>query len=278
MFSISDGPLTEIINDSLKKSLYPTIWKKEWVTPVPKITHPKVISDLRKISGTSDYSKVFEAFIKDWIMEDVSSKIDIGQFGGLSGVGTEHLIVCLMNRILQLLDTFPDKSAVIMTMLDWAAAFDRQDPTIAVKKFIQLGVRPSLIPLIADYLTDRTMKVKFNKEMSDFLALIGGGPQGTLLGQTEYLVQSNDNADIIPPEDRFKYIDDLSILQLICMSGLVMEYNFYEHVASDIGIDEMFLPPESFPTQDNLNWISAWTTENKMRLNEVRQKSPQGCM
>ena len=72
------GPLTEIINDSLKKSLYPTIWKKEWVTPVPKITHPKVISDLRKISGTSDYSKVFEAFIKDWIMEDVSSKIDIG--------------------------------------------------------------------------------------------------------------------------------------------------------------------------------------------------------
>ena len=205
-------------------------------------------------------------------MEDVSSKIDIGQFGRLNGVGTEHLILCLMNWILQLLDTFPDKSAVIMTMLDWAAAFDRQDPTIAVKKFIQLGVRPSLIPLIADYLTDRTMKVKFNKEMSDFLALIGGGPQGTLLGQTEYLVQSNDNADIIPPEDRFKYIDDLSILQLICMSGLVMEYNFYEHVASDIGIDEMFLPPESFPTQDNLNWISAWTTENKMRLNEAKCK------
>ena len=58
------------------------------------------------------------------------------------------------------------------------------------------------------------MKVKFNGEMSDFLALIGGGPQGTLLGGLEYLAQSNDNADVVPPEDRFKYIDDLSILQL----------------------------------------------------------------
>ena len=56
------------------------------------------------------------------------------------------------------------------------------------------------------------MKVKFNGELSEFITLVGGGPQGTLLGQLEYIVQSNDNADIVPPEDRFKYIDDLSVL------------------------------------------------------------------
>ena len=87
-----------------------------------------------------------------------------------------------------------------------------------VEFHFKLGVRPSLIPLLANYLTDRKMKVKFNGEMSEFLALIGGGPQGTLLGQIEYLVQSNDNADIVSPDDRFKYIDDLSVLQLICLS------------------------------------------------------------
>ena len=53
--------------------------------------------------------------------------------------------------------------------------------------------------------------MKFNGEMSAFLTLIGGGPQGNLLGGIEYLVQSNDNADIVPPSDRFKFIDDLSI-------------------------------------------------------------------
>ena len=155
----------------------------------------------------------------------------------------------------------------MMVGLDWSSAFDRQDPTIAVKKFIQLGVRPSLIPLLANYLTDRKMKVKFNGELSEFLALIGGGPQGTLLGQIEYLVQSNDNAENIPEDDRFKYIDDLSVLQLICMTGLLLSYDFHQHVASDIGTEDKFLPPESYEMQSNINQISEWTAANKMKLN-----------
>ena len=93
---------------------------------------------MRKISSTSDFSKLFESFLKDWIMEDVSEKIDIGQFGGISGTGTEHLIVCLVDRVLKLLDRNTDRLADMMAGLDWSAAFDRQDPTLAIKKFIKL--------------------------------------------------------------------------------------------------------------------------------------------
>ena len=56
------------------------------------------------------------------------------------------------------------------------------------------------------------MQVKFNGELSECFKLVGGGPQGTLLGQIEYLVQSNNNANTVPPDDRFQYSDDLSIL------------------------------------------------------------------
>ena len=237
---------------------------------MPKVTHPKVISDLRKISGTSDYSKVYEGFLKDWIMEDVCNNIDIGQFGGQTGIGTEHMVVCFLDRVLQLLDRNPDRSAVLATCLDWSQAFDRQDPTLAILKFIKLGVRPAQIPLLVSYLTDRKIKVKFNGEMSDFLILIGGGPQGTLLGGLEYLAQSNDNADIVSPRDRFKYIDDLSILQLILFTGLLTEYNFSQHVASDIGTDQLYLPSSSYNTQHSLDYISNWTTENLMKLNVAK--------
>ena len=164
----------------------------------------------------------------------------------------------------------PDKSAVIAAWLDWSAAFDRQDPTLAIMKFIQMGVRPSLIPLLASYLTDRKMKVKFNGETSEFLTLIGGGPQGTLLGGLEYMVQSNDNAEVVPVENRFKFIDDLSILQLVCFSGLLVEYNFFKHVASDVGIDDKYLPASAYQTQDHLDYISNWTQMNLMRLNETK--------
>ena len=111
------------------------------------------------------------------------------------------------------------------------------------------------------------MKVRFNGEISDFLSLIGGGPQGTLLGQTEYLVQSNDNADCVPEDDRYKYIDDLSVLQLICMTGLLIDYNFQQHVASDIGIEDKFLPPQSYNMQEYIHKISDWTEDNLMKMN-----------
>ena len=102
------------------------------------------------------------------------------------------------------LDENQNISAVMAISLDWAAAFDRQDPSIAIQKFIKLGIRPSLIPLLVSYLTDRKMRVKFNGEISELFTLIGGGPQGTLIGGIEYIVQSNDNADIVQPEDRYK--------------------------------------------------------------------------
>ena len=264
------APLTLILNSCLNHSIYPTLWKQEWVTPVPKITHPKDISDLRKISCTSDFSKTFEGFLKDWILEDISTKLDMGQFGGQKGLGTEHMLVCFIDRILKLLDSHPDKSAVIATSLDWAAAFDRQDPTLAVLKLIEMGVRPSLIPLLISYLSERKMQVKFNGEMSDFLILIGGGPQGTLLGLLEYLIQSNDNAESVHPEDRFKYIDDLSILHLILFSGLLVEYDIMKQVPSDIGVDHAFLPTKEFATQDCIDEISSWTTDNLMKLKEQK--------
>ena len=112
------------------------------------------------------------------------------------------------------------------------------------------------------------MTVKFNGEISEVLSLIGGGPQGTLLGQIMYIVLSN--ADIVSPQDRYKYIDDLSILQLVLLSGLLTEYNCLEHVPSDVGIDQEFLPSESYATQDHLNFISNWTDEHLMKLNPTK--------
>ena len=98
-------------------------------------------------------------------------------------------------------------------------------------------------------------------------SLIGGGPQGTLLGMIEYLVQSNDSADCVKDDDRYKFIDDLTILEIISLSGVLIEFDCNHTVPSDIGVDLLYLPPSSFETQDILNNIAAWTEENKMRIN-----------
>ena len=173
-----------------------------------------------------------------------------------------------MDRVLYLFDRHRDKSAVIAASVDWSAAFDRQDPTLAIKSFIEIGVRPSIIPILVSYLSGRKMKVRFNGEESETLSLIGGGPQGTLIGQIMYLVQTNENENHLDAEDRFKYIDDLTIIQIISLAGLLTNYDFHNHVASDVGIGQEFLPPTSYETQEQLNTISQWTEDNLMRINE----------
>ena len=180
---------------------------------------------------------------------------------------TEHLIVKLMDKILRLLDNNTNKSAVIASMLDWSSAFDRQDPTLAIEKFLKMGVRPALIPVLVSYLSNREMQVRYNGAYSSTYRLPGGGPQGTLVGLIEYFVQSNDNADCVDEDMRFKYVDDLTVLELVMLGSWLSEYNFKNHVASDIGIDEKFVSASNLQTQDTLNNIANWTDQNLMQLN-----------
>ena len=260
-------PLTDIYNSCLEVYHWPTLWKHEWVVPAPKTNNPKVLKELRKISLTSEFSLIFEGMFKDWILEDISPKIDSSQFGNQKGTSTEHLMVKLMDRILKLIDQNPNRSAVIATLLDWSSAFDRQDATLAIKKFLSMGVRAEIVPILASYLTGRQMQVKYNDKYSSTYWLPGGGPQGTLIGLIEYFVQSNDNADCVEPDMRFKYVDDLSVLELVMLHGLLTEYNFHQHVASDIGIDEYYVPATSLKSQQYIDQISNWTSDNLMQLN-----------
>ena len=92
------------------------------------------------------------------------------------------MLVFMIDRILKLLDT-TDSGVVIATMIEWAAAVDRLDLTLVIKKFIKLGVRPSLIPLLVSYLSERRMKVKFNlmvQYLTDQIFLISQTTQSNL--------------------------------------------------------------------------------------------------
>ena len=55
------------------------------------------------------------------------------------------------------------------------------------------------------------------------------------MGISEYLSQSNNNVDSLDLDEKFKYIDNWSIIERInlIMHGL-SSYNFRHHVASDI--------------------------------------------
>ena len=71
-------------------------------------------------------------------------------------------------------------------------------------------------------------------------------------------------------EHCYKFCDDLSILELVAIGGMLTDYDIKQHVPSDIGTDQKYLNPDLLQTQDNLNRIARWTDSNLMKLNEKK--------
>ena len=86
------------------------------------------------------------------------------------------------------------------------------------------------------------MKVKWHGKTSSTRKLNGGGPQGATFGIWEYLAQSNHNADCVKEDYRFKFVDDLSVLEKISLviSGL-SSFNCKQSVPSDIPTHNQYI-------------------------------------
>ena len=169
----------------------------------------------------------------------------------------------MVDRVLSLLDR-PGMRAVIAASVDWASAFSRTDPTITITKFINMGVRSSLVNILIEFLEDRQMSVSFNQETSGLYTLIGSGPQGSWTGQQCFLTASDDNASFVNQEDRYKYCDDLTIVELVMLGEILTQYDSLNNVY------QRFLPTQRLESQKNLDRISSWTKENLMELNESK--------
>ena len=182
----------------------------------------------------------------------------------------------MLHRILSVLDNNSkgDIFAVVANLVDWNNAFPRQCPTLGVESFMKNGVRPSLIPVLINYFQDRKMSVKWHGRRSAPRIIKGGGPQGATLGLLEYLSQSNDSADCVDIADRFKFVDDLSILEIVNLSTVgIISFNIKHQVPSDINSHNQFIPAENLQSQGWLDNIDAWTENQKMMINTKKTKT-----
>ena len=118
------------------------------------------------------------------------------------------------------------------------------------------------------------MRVKFSGETSDIREQPGSGAQGASLGNHEFISQTNNNADSVPIKDRYKFVDDLSTLEKINLLSIgLASHNTRNQVPSDIPIHGQIVSNHNLKTQGYLDKISAWTTNQRMILNEKKTKA-----
>ena len=118
------------------------------------------------------------------------------------------------------------------------------------------------------------MSVKWHGCRSIPRKVNGGGPQGATLGILEYLAQSNNSADMVNLEDRFKFVDDLTVLEIVNLLTIgITSYNLKQHIPSDLPVHNQYIPGNNLKSQQWLDEINQWTTNQKMQINAKKTTS-----
>ena len=109
-----------------------------------------------------------------------------------------------------------------------------------------------------------------NQQAEKFLE---GGPKEHILENLEYKTQSNNNANCVSKDSRFKFVDDLTTLERIHLLLVGMaSHNLKSQVPSEVNVSNLIIPSEHLKSQEYLNNIQKWTVKQKMKLNEQKTK------
>ena len=100
---------------------------------------------------------------------DIDNKIDHNQYGNRSGVSTTHYLLKLMDTLHMNADRPGCLSNVVIT--DFSKAFDLVDHNVIMRKFISMGVRPSVITWISNFLNRREQCVRYRGNFSEWKML-----------------------------------------------------------------------------------------------------------
>ena len=132
-------PVTKIFQNMLASKQWPASWRIEHGVPLQKIQNPESESQLRIISLTSFFSKVFENLVIKWLLEYIGGQIDTKQFGGQRGNSITHYLIEFINFILYNQD-MKDPHAVLALLVDYSQAFNRSNHHTIITILSDMGV------------------------------------------------------------------------------------------------------------------------------------------
>ena len=123
-------------------------------------------------------TKVYESFVLGWLTEQ--DGIRENQYSGMKGAGTEHFLLELWQGVLE--DFEDPRAATLLTSIDYSKAFNRLDFRNCLDSLAEKGACTNLLRIVASFLTGRKMTVKVGSFFLKERTVLGGVPQGSLLG------------------------------------------------------------------------------------------------
>ena len=185
-------PLKNIINCSIRKKTFPEQTKIAVVHPIYK--NPEHGSKLdkkqyRPISVLNGFSKIFERYYLNQMLTHVNKILSKYISAYRKGYSCQNVLLKLTEEWRINLD---QNKVVGALLIDLSKAFDCLPHDLLIAKLDAYGFEKQTTSLIYSYLTKRKQGVKIKDNTSDFLEILSGVPQGSILGPILFNVFLND--------------------------------------------------------------------------------------
>ena len=219
------------------------------IIPVYKSGSKNDVNNYRPISILPIVSKVLERVVQVQLLNFIREHkiLSINQSGFRRNHSTETTLVFLVDKILERMDKQQLTGSVF---IDPKKAFDVVNHDYLLYKLNHYGVRNSSLNWFRDYLTTRTQKIAFGRDLSTSSSVQYGVPQGSILGPLLFILYINDLPQCLEKCSISMYADDTVIY------------------FSAVSINDI-----QCVVQRDLENITSWMNDNELILNEIKTKT-----
>ena len=247
--------LCEIFRKSLDNGEVPQLWKEANIVPIHKSGSKAIMANFRPVALTSVVCKVMERIICSAIMSflDTNRLISEQQHGFVRGRSCQTNILLCLEKWTEVVD---GGNSVDVAYFDYAKAFDKVSHRLLLVKLQAYGIDGKLLRWLGNYLENRKQRVVVGNAMSQWLEVVSGTTQGTVLGFLLFLLFINDLPKECSPEDQ-------SLVML-----LADDTKSYQEIQKDASLHM----DNQTALQNRINRIAQWAEDWKMEINPKKSK------